>query len=153
MKTNFYQLVKKLEVLKVAGGCFYKLQDLRNVVTAHKNSLWEVGELLITPYYLFKNNIPFEILDYEFQIRISLTKDFEDYVYERTGKKLVSIDPVIIEKLKKCYIILQPNEQTRYVESIINYLEFLKLSKELVERIEEMTEDHFNTDNLYCEVY
>lgn len=150
---NLYQLVKELEAVRIAGGCFYKLQDLQNAVTSQKNSSWEIGELLITPYYLFENNIPYEILDYEFQIRISLTKSFEDYVYERTGKELVNIDPEIIVKLKKCYIVLRPNEQERYIESIINYLEFLKFSKELVDRIEEMTKKRYNTDNLYCEIY
>lgn len=145
-------LLNSISTLERSNTKYYRLNDLHNVFIKMHGEHIEIDDTILTPFYICDLGV-LEIYDYELNIRLVDRPSEETFILTKTGKK--SIDEVsteIKQKLRSCYLELVKPQRFILINMLEKYIEYVKTSPEIKERISEYLHE-FDNDKLYFEIY
>lgn len=112
----------------------------------------EIDDLILVPFYI-TDKITYEIYDYELNIRLIRNPNNEDLLKTKTGKdNLEEVEAEILEKLKKCYFDINPQNKDKYFQVIREYFDYIKKDISIKRRVE-LSFGEFLLENICFEVY
>lgn len=144
------EIIQNLKMTKVSNEEFYRLIDLKDNLLSVNNKKIEVSDFIITPYYI-QDNRRLELYEYEFNLRIVETVNFNKHLLEFTGKqKIEDVLPSIIEIQKECYVEIF--DTIIDIQIIKEYIDYLFNNKDIKNQIEEYF-GSFSIEKLFFEIY
>ncbi len=152
MTKSLNELLNTISALERSNTKYYRLNDLLNALNKTYGEELEVDDTILTPFYICDLGI-LEIYDYELNIRLVDRPSKENFILTKTGKK--SIDEVNTEiehKLRSCYLELVKPQKSLSIDKLEKYINYVKTSPEIKERIEEYLHE-FDNGKLYFESY
>lgn len=145
-------LLNSISTIEMAHTKYYRLNDLYNVLNKMHGEEIEVDDTILTPFYICDLG-RLEIYDYELNIRLVDRPSEETFMLTKTGKKNIDeVDNEIKQKLRNCYLELVKPQRFISVNRLKNYIEYVRTSPEIKERISEYLHE-YDTDKLYFENY
>ena len=126
---------------------FFSCNDFFKLLKVENN----VGyfDCIITPFYIL-NNKRYEL--YEYELIISSTESFEQYMTIVTGQKFETINKKVLETRENCYIELSGRNSSDITDQILKYLEYLKTNVEMQNEIKNIFNE-FDESKMFFAIY
>lgn len=112
---------------KIYGEKTYFSLTRMNCLSSIIKNIGAIGDLVITPYYLFDGQI-LELYDYTLSIRVVVqsVRSKEEFFLAETGKSNINeIDTEILEKLDNTYYEVLEGDHRKFLRNLERYLVFM----------------------------
>ena len=140
-------ICSKLNTISVSNELFFSCNDFFNLLKMDG----DIGyiDCIITPFYI-SNNKRYEL--YEYELVMSSTESFEQYMEIVTGHKFEAVNKNVIEIRRHCYIELSDKVNSDVTAEVIEYIEYIKNSIKLQNEIKDMF-DGFDDAKMFFAIY
>lgn len=150
---NIQDVIKSLNTTKFSNGEeLYSFVEFLGVIKNMCEDYVNTDDCIITPYYVSEKR-RMELYEYELNIRLVETLDFEKYLLRRTGKlKIDDIPREVILLQNNCYFEILKTDHKISIEKIIQYIDFLYTNDRLKHQIRQEFEE-FERERLLFAFY
>lgn len=150
---NLLNIVRELKGIRLPNDeILYSLEELRKTLDTMKENVLEVEDCVITPYYFYEGK-RVELYEFEFNIRLVNTPDFNRYILSKTGKtQIKDIPEEVIFQQKNCYQEVVKTDNKLSKDRIQQYIQYLYDNKALKKEIQKIF-GKFDKEKILFEFY